>query len=220
VTRWRGRDHPAWEEGVNFGNLPPLPPGYRVLWVESLEHYIAEGPEGWMSAQTCDPYQARRWAIAQAGGPRKLTTLPQARVLATMAREGTLARRLPSVTSIPGHEHWQLRDGAGCAVPYPAHERGPRMQRLTGGEDPIFWWQRLFVPLVEQGWLIPDHPDLDRANRLFSTPEGVRLAFRIDLEGYEGEPIPCLACDLYHDPYESYEHAYAPARKWAKRRKP
>ena len=42
-----------------------VPEGYRVLWVESLEHYMAVGPDEWESAITCDRWQARRWAVWQ-----------------------------------------------------------------------------------------------------------------------------------------------------------
>ena len=50
----------------NFGALPPLPKGYKVAWYECHEHYQATGPDGWESSITCDPFQARRWAIAHA----------------------------------------------------------------------------------------------------------------------------------------------------------
>ncbi len=52
----------------NFGALPPLPDGYRVEWVESVEHFIALGPGEWESVITCDPHQARRWCFHRAAG--------------------------------------------------------------------------------------------------------------------------------------------------------
>lgn len=50
----------------NFGALPPLPDGYRVEWIESVEHFMALGPDEWESAITCDPHQARRWCFDRA----------------------------------------------------------------------------------------------------------------------------------------------------------
>ena len=53
---------------VNFGNLPPLPEGYVVVWHEGSECYFwtvrgsdIEGGETW------DKYRCRREALAHAG---------------------------------------------------------------------------------------------------------------------------------------------------------
>lgn len=56
------------EENVpfNFGCLPPLPDGYSVEYVISLEHYMAFGPDGWESMITCWPHDARRWCFQHA----------------------------------------------------------------------------------------------------------------------------------------------------------
>lgn len=54
---------------VNFGALPPLPPGYRVVWCDGLEHYLATGPDPvngpgeWDSPVTWNRFQARRFAF-------------------------------------------------------------------------------------------------------------------------------------------------------------
>ena len=59
----------AIEDGVypyNFGALSPLPDGYCVGWVESIESFVAFGPDDWESVQTCRPHQARRWCFERA----------------------------------------------------------------------------------------------------------------------------------------------------------
>lgn len=50
---------------VNFGALPPLPVGYRVLGKEG-ELYFAEGPNGWQSLESWDRFRVRHTAIYHA----------------------------------------------------------------------------------------------------------------------------------------------------------
>ncbi len=142
----------------------------------------------------------------------KPVTFIEARVLAAMARGGTLARK-PSKTFNPLHYPWELRDGGGGIIYYPAKYR--RDNRQKEGDCPL-WWAKKLAPLVERGLLIADHPTFIRAARLYITDEGKALAWRLQRSGNYGEPIPCLICD--HSPHEATDHEYQPARKWARDR--
>ena len=51
---------------INFGCLPPLPDGYWVGYHQSIEHYMAHGPDEWESLITCDRFHARDWCFAMA----------------------------------------------------------------------------------------------------------------------------------------------------------
>lgn len=141
----------------------------------------------------------------------KPATFPEARVLATMARGGTLARK-PSKTANPLHLPWELRDGGGGIVYYPAKYR--RDNRQKEGDCPL-WWAKKLLPLAERGLLIADHPVIERATRLYITDEGKVLAWRLTNQGHYGAPIPCLHCD--REPHEVTDHEYQPALKWARR---
>ena len=48
---------------VNFGCLPPLPPGYSVQWHPNLEYYIGHGPDVWETPICWTRYWVRRWCI-------------------------------------------------------------------------------------------------------------------------------------------------------------
>ncbi len=48
---------------VNFGCLPPLPPGYSVCWHEHLEHYMGHGPGDWESPICWNRFWVRGWCI-------------------------------------------------------------------------------------------------------------------------------------------------------------
>ena len=50
----------------NFGALAPLPAGYRVVWSEAIEHYMAIGPQDWESAMHWSPHACRRWCFDHA----------------------------------------------------------------------------------------------------------------------------------------------------------
>lgn len=140
----------------------------------------------------------------------KPVTYPEARVLAAMARGGTLARK-PSKTSNPLHLPWELREGGGCISPYPARYR--RDNKQDQGDCPT-WWAKKLAPLVERGLLIGDHPVFERADRLYITDAGKALAWRLTQSGHYGETILCLVCG--HSPHEVTDHEYQPAQKWAR----
>ena len=56
------------ENGIyeyNFGCLPPLPNGYRVVWLENTEMYIWMKEDEDLDGPICaSPHYARRCAIA------------------------------------------------------------------------------------------------------------------------------------------------------------
>ena len=60
------------ERVMNFGNLPPLPTGWRVIQLDS-GHYIAQCGDI-ESAITVNLYHARRWAFELAA--EQLNALP------------------------------------------------------------------------------------------------------------------------------------------------
>jgi hypothetical protein len=54
----------AHEHTVNFGALPPMPPGYQVIWSPGLEHYLWVNDEGQEGLISWDRYWCRRSAFA------------------------------------------------------------------------------------------------------------------------------------------------------------
>lgn len=143
----------------------------------------------------------------------KPATRPEARVLATMARGGTLIRKA-STTRHPHRYPWELRDRGGGIITFPAGNR--RICKRHEGECWV-WWAKKLAPLVERGLLVADHPVFEKATRLYITDEGQALAWTIVRDGGYGIPIPCLLCGAEPHGAAGHDHEYAPALMWAKR---
>ncbi len=110
-----------WE--INFGALPKLPEGYRVMWSNGAEHYFGLGPDGVEIGFSWNRFDVRREVVAYA----------KKKIIAAMPSKCPLTG-LPFFMPIKHPDLGLVPTFGGPFDSYTTPEKDE-------GDDSYFWWR-------------------------------------------------------------------------------